>query len=137
MREEKIAGHRLEIYDSIDELPVSRFQKYNKLMLIDTGVGGDLQDINAHISKIHGYLKTDINLAVRELDNLRQNMYMISQEMSPKYLAFMALVKSIDGKVIFDFSEKNLKVTLQKLSSVKKKTLDKLIEGLKKKLTPN
>lgn len=137
MRREKIAGHQVEIYDSIDELPILRFHKYNKFMLVDSGVGSDLRDVNNHIGKIQAFLKKDPVLASRELDNLRQNLYMITQEMSPKHLAFSALVKSIDGKEVFDISDNNLQRISKQLSKEKTNFFDKLLEALKKKLTPN
>lgn len=137
MVKEKIAGHLVEIYDSIDELPILRFHKYNKYMLIDSGVGGDLRDINTHIGRIQEFLKKDPSLASKEIENLRQNMFMISQEMSPKYLAFSTLVKSIDGVKIYDLSDKNLKEICEKLSTEKVSTFEKIIENLKKKLTLN
>lgn len=137
MTTEKIAGHRVEIFDSIDDLPVIRFHKYNKFMLIDSGVGSDLRDINTHISKIKAYFDKDKVLAFKELDNLRQNLYMISEEISPRYLAFAALVKSIDGREVFDLSDDNLKKISKQLSTIKVSKLEKLITLLKKKLIPN
>lgn len=137
MRKETIAGRKVILYDSIDELPVKRFHKYNKFMLIDSGVGSTLSDINAHIKKIQGYMSKDLKLAGIELDNLRQNMYLISQELGPKYLSFAALVHSIDGKEVFDLSDDNLKAIVDTLATEKVTLLDKLISGLKKKLKAN
>ena len=76
MRPAKVNGHKLEIFDSIDELNIRRFQKYNKYMLIDSGVGSDLQDIIDHIEKAKIYIKSNPNLAYIELDNLKQAMYL-------------------------------------------------------------
>lgn len=44
MRKIVLAKHKVELYDSIDELPIVRFHKYNKMLLIDAGVGSDLSD---------------------------------------------------------------------------------------------
>ena len=49
MKREVINNHIVILYDSIDELPIIRFHKYNKYMLIDSGIGSDLNDINVHI----------------------------------------------------------------------------------------
>lgn len=133
MKTEVIAGHKVELYDSIDELPIVRYNKYNKLMLIETGVGSDLNDINSHVNKIKGFMnKSDNKSAFIELDNLRQNLYFISQSMSPKYLAFAVLVKSIDGVIQFDLSEESLKKIIDVLSSAKKSYFDRIVNHLKK-----
>ena len=51
MKREVINNHIVILYDSIDELPIIRFHKYNKYMLIDSGIGSDLNDINVHIDR--------------------------------------------------------------------------------------
>ena len=46
------------VYDSIDELPIVNFQKYNKYLMIDSGIGSDVDDIDTHITKIAKYIKS-------------------------------------------------------------------------------
>ena len=67
----------VRVYDSIDEMPIVNFQKYNKYLLIDSGIGSDADDIDAHIVKIAKFIKANNNKkALQELQNMRQNMYM-------------------------------------------------------------
>jgi len=33
----------VRVYDSIDEMPIVNFQKYNKYLLIDSGIGLQMQ----------------------------------------------------------------------------------------------
>ena len=47
---------KIELYGSIKEMPVERFNEFNKLSTIDMGVGSTLQDFNQHFSKLHSYL---------------------------------------------------------------------------------
>ena len=42
----------VRVYDSIDEMPIVNFQKYNKYLLIDSGIGSDADDIDAHITRV-------------------------------------------------------------------------------------
>ena len=49
----------VKVYDSIDEMPIVNFQKYNKYLLIDSGLGSDADDIDSHISKIAKFIKAD------------------------------------------------------------------------------
>lgn len=125
----------LKLYDSIDEMPIVNFQKYNKYLLIDSGVGSDADDIDRHIVKIAKFIKAaDTKKALQELQNMRQNLYMINNSISPKYLAFTALIHSINGKVVTDLSDENLKAILDSLKNTSHSWLVSLLEKLKKKV---
>ncbi len=93
----KIGPHTIELYDGIDELPITRFHKYNKMLLVDAGIGSELSDFDAHIEKAMRFCKVKPELAIMELENLRQNVYFIQSESSPKHLAFCALIYKLDG----------------------------------------
>lgn len=126
----------VRVYDSIDEMPIVNFQKYNKYLLIDSGIGSDADDIDAHIVKIAKLIKANNNKkALQELQNMRQNMYMVNNEISPKYLAFAALIHSIDGKEVNDLSDDGLKKLLQDLKDVKHSKVIDFLLWLKKKVT--
>lgn len=125
----------VKVYDSIDEMPIVNFQKYNKYLLIDSGIGSDVDDIDAHIVKIARYIKSNDNKkALQELQNMRQNIYMVNSEISPKYLAFAALIHSIDGKEVNDLSDDGLKNLLMELKHVKHSAIMKFLMWLKKKV---
>jgi len=134
MKTVKIGGYTLELYDSIDELPIKRFHKFNKYMLVDSGIGSDLNDINAHIAKISKYIDSDTKSAKAELENLRQSLYMISEETNIKHLSFAPLIYSINGERVYDLSDDNIKHIMHKLGNIKKGFLDRLIESVKKKI---
>lgn len=126
----------VKVYDSIDEMPIINFQKYNKCLLIDSGIGSDADDIDSHIVKIAKYIKTNNNeKALQELQNMRQNMYMINSEISPKYLAFAALIHSVDGKETTDLSDDGLRNLLGELKEVKHSSVIDFLLWLKKKVT--
>lgn len=126
----------VQVYDSIDEMPIVNFQKYNKYLLIDSGIGSDADDIDAHIVKIAKFIKANNNKkALQELQNMRQNMYMVNNEISPKYLAFAALIHSIDGKEVNDLSDDGLKKLLQDLKDIKHSKVIDFLLWLKKKVT--
>lgn len=125
----------VKIYDSIDEMPIVNFQKYNKYLLIDSGVGSDADDIDTHITRIAKFIKANNNKkAMQELQNMRQNMYMVNNEISPKYLAFAALIQSVDGKEISDLSDDSLKNTLNDIKVIKHSTIVDFLVWLKKKV---
>lgn len=134
MKVGKINKHKIEIFDAIDEMPIQRFQKYNKYMLIDSGVGSDLQDILDHVERAKIYIKANPAMAVAELDNLRQAIYLVSEEMSPKYMAFAVLVNKIDGKPADDLSDVGLKKVLETLKDAPKTWIDRILDSVKKKI---
>lgn len=134
MRQERINKHVVELYDSIDELPIVRFQKYNKYLLIDSGVGSDINDVLDHIDRAKLYISANPKMAVVEMENMRQAIYLISEEISPKYMAFAVLVHKIDGKEMNDLSDVGLKKVLEILNEVKKSWIDGILDLVKKKI---
>lgn len=134
MKTGKINGHVVEIYDAIDEMPIRRFQKYNKYLLIDSGVGSDLQDILDHVERAKIYIKANPNMAITELENMKQAIYLVSEEISPKYMAFAVLVNKIDGSPADDLSDAGLKKVLDTLNTVKKTWIDRVLDSVKKKI---
>jgi len=63
--------------------------------------------------------------ALQELQNMRQNMYMVNNEISPRYLAFAALIHSIDGK---DFGECILSIIISMASICSELSVSFIIE---------
>lgn len=129
-----IAGHKVEIYESIGDLPIKRFHLFNKYMLVDAGIGSDLNDINDHISKIYKFIDSDTKKAKLELNNLRQSLYMITEQINIKHLSFITLVHSINGKKVLDLSDDNIKKIHKQLSNTKTSYLNQIIDSVKKKL---
>ena len=135
MKKVKIGRHDVEIYDSIEELPMLRFHKYNKMLLIDAGIGGDLNDFDTRIEKARAYCSIKKNdLAIIELDNLRQTVYFIQSGISPKHLAFCVLIKSINGKIHDDLSDDALQETLKLFSDIPNNEMTAHMEAVKKKI---
>lgn len=135
MRELKIGKHSLKIYDSIEELPIIRHHKFSKLLLVDAHVGSDISDFDAHLERVFRYIRTKkTDLAEKELMTLRQNVFFIQSEVSPKHLAFAALIHTLDGVENNDLSDESLKALVAKISDVTVGELDSIISESKKKL---
>lgn len=135
MKTLNIGKKTVRMYDSIDEMPIVNFQKYNKYLLIDSGIGSDLDGIDGHVMKLAKLVQAgDKAKALQELQNMRQNLYMVVSGISPKYMAFAALVHSVDGKEVPDLSDDGLKELLGQLQDVKHGVVVEFIYGLKKKL---
>jgi hypothetical protein len=135
MKTVQIKGMNVEIYDSIEDLPILRFHKYNKMLLVDAGVGSDLADFDRHIEKAIRYAASPTpNLAIAELQNLRQNVYFVQSEISPRYLAFAVLVKSVNGTPCNDLSDDGLQKTINLFSDVPNSEITAHLEAVEKKI---
>lgn len=135
MKTLKIGKHKVTIYDAISELPITRFHVYNKMLLVDSGVGSDITDFDSHAERVIAFLqKKDTENAIKELQNLRQNIYFIQQSLSPKNLAFAALVKEIDGKPFDNISDEGLKQITALFANEKITEIDKPLREAKKKI---
>lgn len=131
-----IKGHIIKLYDSIDELPIVNFQKYNKCILIDSGLGSDIDSVDSHIVNIAKFINSDNKKqALLELQNMRQNLYMIVSNVSPKNLAFAALIHSIDGEEQKDLSDTHLQELIDIINESEQSVLSNILLGLKKKLS--
>lgn len=109
MIEKKHNSHTVELYDSIEDLPITRNHKFNKYLMMDAGLGSDMDSVDKHIGELMVMnQKGDKAFVHNKLVNLRQNIYFIMQNVSPKMLAFAVLVKTIDGKEYNDISENGL-----------------------------
>lgn len=137
MHKIEINGHKLEIYDSIDELPITRFHAFNRYLLIDSNVGSDLQDFDNHILSLLKFLeKGDTESAKKEVLNLRQNLAFVYDQQSPKLNSFVPLIRTIDGRPVDDLSESGISEVLKLLgeSGVTYSTIERWVEDAKKKL---
>lgn len=135
MKTIKVNNTEIKLYDSIDEMPIANFQKYNKCILIDSGLGSDIDSVDAHVVNIVKLINTDKNKAIQELQNMRQNMHLIVSGISPQYMAFASLIASINGEPVTDLSDDNLNNILKKLKDVKHSIIMSTLAWLKKKLS--
>ena len=135
MREFRIGKHKVRMYDSIDDLPMARFHRYNKMLLIDAGIGSDIQSFDVHIEKVVRFMDSgDGENARKELENLRQNVFVIQSGLSPQNLSFAALVTEIDGKPCDDLSDEGLERVRQLLMDAPKKDVTSAYAEVKKKI---
>lgn len=138
MKQIKLQGHTLKLYDSIDEIPVVNFQKYNKCVLIDSGIGSDIDAIDSHIVNIAKFLQAnDKTKALQELQNMRQNMHMVVSGVSPKHMAFAALIHNIDGEEQKDLSDDRLQEIVSMFNAEPRSVIVRILENVKKNFQRN
>jgi len=134
MLTEKVNGHTLKLYDSIEELPVVNFQRFNRYALIDAQIGSDLEDVDVKLTRIAKFIGAgDKANAAEELNNLRQNIYFVQQDISPRQSAFVSFIAEIDGEKVTDLSDDNVKAIYAQLNETPVGWLTRMYERLKKK----
>ena len=130
----EIGKHKVEMYDSIDELPIERFHKYQKMLLIDSGIGADIKAFDERTEKARRFIMDGkADKAQQELDNLRQAVFFIQNGINPKHRAFAALVTKIDGKECADLSDDALARVTELLKDATEKDLTARLDAVKKK----
>lgn len=131
----KIGKHTVEMYDAIDELPIVRFHKYQKLLLIDAGIGADITAFDQRIEKTRRFLMAGKpDQAQKELENIRQCVYLIQSGINPKHRAFAALVTKIDGQDVTDCNDETLAKITETLNDTPEPELTAQLDAVKKKI---
>lgn len=104
-------GHKLEMFDSIQELNIVRFQKYNMNVMIDAGIGGDLNGFRDRANTVKRLMKSDVEKADKEMDNFVNSVYMIMSGTNPELNSFVVLINKINGRIVSndDLSEDGIK----------------------------
>ena len=134
MKEVELNKHKVRIYDDIDELPMVRFHRYNHMVLVDAGIGSELSDFDSHIERVVRYIRKGENeTAAKEMENLRQSVYMILSGQSVRDLSFACLVESIDGQPCNDLSQEGLTKVVELLGGETRKKLADEYQSAKKK----
>jgi len=131
---------KVEFYDTAEDMPIKRWQRFNKYLMIDNEVGITIEDYDARTLKAGELLKKGmINEAIDELENRRQMVYQALSEYSPKHYALALLVKSIDGEPVTGMNEPALDKVLAKLNEggYSERELSNDVFAVKKKLTTN
>lgn len=131
----KIGKHTVEAYDSIEELPIARFHRYQKYLLIDAGVGADIASFDARIERTRRYMMAgDAENAGKELMNLRQSVNLIQNGVNPKHLAFCALVYKIDGKPADGLTDDQVRQNCRELEDGTDAEVTAALAAVKKKI---
>jgi hypothetical protein len=125
----------IEYFESTEDLPVKRFQRFNKYLMKDADVGADCDGLLRRMASLSKFIEHDMkSKAVKELSNLEYCIFNAMNEQSPKTLAHAVMIKKLDGVLQVDYSEEGLKRLADKVGEfVTKKRMDSIVETLKKK----
>ena len=131
----KLGEHSVVMYDSIDELPIVRFQKYNKMLMLDAGLGSDLTALDAHLARVSEFIKNnELQNAASEIDNLRQTLYNVQNGLTPHFMSLIPLMTEVDGEALTDLSDESLKAVYERLKDVTLRSYGEASSEVKKKI---
>jgi hypothetical protein len=109
-------GRFVSICESSKELPINRFNEFNKYLIQDAGIGSTTGDVEGHFNNLHRLLAGNkVEEAQREAYNLHYNFHLAINKISIRSLSFLILVDNIDGKSLTDYSEEGLLKTADEL----------------------
>lgn len=127
----KHGKHEIELFDSIHNLPILRFQRFNKYQMIASEIGSTFQDYDQRTVKALQFIQKGMKEeAIQELENRRQTVFNAFNEFSPIGKSFAVLVKRIDKTEYDDFSPDNLDRCLEHLERIGLGTIN-AIESLR------
>lgn len=109
-------GNKVVIDDSIQDLPIDRYQIFNINVLLDAGIGSDVNAFGQRCVRIKRMIKTNPDGAVKEVDNMYQNVVWQVENVSPKARAFAALVVELNGEKIGLMSEGMVDEVVERLT---------------------
>ena len=135
MKKMTLGMHKVVMYDSIEELPIVRFQKYNKMLLLDAGLGSDVSALDGHLARVSEYIKAnDLANAAAEIDNLRQTLFNVQNGLTPHFMSLIPLMAEVDGEPLTDLSDENIQAVYDRLKDVTMKAYEGAASEVKKKI---
>lgn len=123
------------LYDSVKELPILRYQEFEKLLMQDMGIGSSMEDVGSRFSRLYQFIAdSDIENVHKEAKNLHNTFYFILSNFNPSYLAFLALIHTINGKEI---NLKEPEKIQKQIRFLKHGEVSEIVNEVKKNLTQN
>ena len=130
-----LGTHKVVMYDSIEELPIVRFQKYNKMLMLDAGLGSDVTALDGHLARVSEYIKAgDLTNAYGEIDNLRQTLFNVQNGLTPHFMSLIPLMAEVDGEPLTDLSDENIQAVYDRLKDVTRGQYNEEYDSVKKKI---
>jgi len=119
MKTLEISNHKIELYDSINEMPIKRYNLMNLYILKDAGIGATAQDISEKFKTFFNLLKQkDYKGLQIEATNIAFSLNAVIENISFNHNSFLCFVYSIDGEIITGIeNEATCKELMQKISN--------------------
>lgn len=124
----------------IYKIPEYNWQKFQRCLILDAGIGSETKDVIAHTDSIMSAAANDRKEDLsNELNNLRLSLYSAMESISYTSMAFACMVQSIDGEthsIVTDTDINDLSKRIAETEITHGEIAD-YVDLLKKKLMPS
>ena len=130
-------GNTVQVYSTAKEMPIVRYNEFQKYLLIDSGIGADVETIDGHYAKQIAYIASDKkDDAIKEAENTRHALASVLSGINYGSMAFAVMVTHIDGVPYDDISEEGIERTVKVLEAtgISQGEVEEATEVLKKKI---
>lgn len=129
----------VELYETVDEMPMARKHLFDKFLIMDSGMGSTIQDIELRFQKLDVFLKEKkFDLAIQERMNLHHAIFNGLSGINFKSLSFCSLVYKVDGKEVEIKTESDVETVMDMVEKkVINRNVEYFVETVKKKLLTN
>ena len=130
-----LAGKTVKHYDSVGDLPYDRFIRFNAMLMIDSAASPDGESISNKLTKFKALVaEGKFHESVIQANNINQAFDFAVTNVSPKMLAFAALVVKVNDSTRDDLSDNGLDETSKLYQKEKNSILTAIFEAVKKKI---
>lgn len=130
----------IKLYNDISQLPAERYKDFQKYQLMDSGLGSDMSSVDDRFSSLFKHLhRSNTADALKEVENLYFNHYLIIKGINMGHLSFGCLIYSINDDEITDYSEDALRINIKRASDLglTQNILEAYLLDTKKNSDPN
>lgn len=115
----KHGKHQIELFASIDNLPILRYNRFIKYQMQASEIGSNFVDFDRRSLKLIQFLqKNMIKEAAQEVENRRLTIHNSYNDIIPSGKAFACLVRRIDNVEYKEYSPENLDACLDHLERI-------------------
>ena len=128
--------HRVKIYDSIDEMTVARYHRWNQMMVLNEGVGLTVEGLSGRLANVANLIDAERPDAAKvELHNIAVALSVTRAGADMQTRALAATVAEIDGEPTDDLTSDGLDKTVERLQGIiTKGERDGILDSVKKKI---
>lgn len=128
--------HRVKIYDSIDEMTVARYHRWNQMMVLNEGVGLTVDGLNSRLANVANLIDAERTDAAKiELHNIAVALSVTRAGADMQTRALAATIAEIDGEVVDDLTSDGIEKTVKRLQGIiTKGERDGILGAVKKKI---
>lgn len=133
----KSRKHEIKFYDSIKEMPISRYNLMQAYLMQDSGIGSTMVDVEQHFRNLDIFLSSGkIQQAITERQNLHINFYALINKIDNRSKSLACMAHSIDSTLIGDTDDEICKV-VDLIKDLSVGTFEEISEELKKNCIGN